>query len=92
MVLTDIKFEKNKIVFMLNGGPDLKHRFLRHIQLGTGGTDDADGAGRRESEPTGARLTLEFKGGVPSMTGFAGEGAARAADFVRREDADPGIY
>jgi len=30
------RFLANKIEFMINGGPDLKHRFLRHIQLGTG--------------------------------------------------------
>src|SRR5579859_4049375 len=39
VVLTDIKFDKSKIIFMINGGPDAKHRFLRHIQLGTGGMD-----------------------------------------------------
>ena len=31
VVLTDVKIEHSKIVFELNGGPDLKHRFLRHI-------------------------------------------------------------
>ena len=36
VVLTDIKFDHSKIVFDLNGGPDLKHRFLRHIQIGMG--------------------------------------------------------
>jgi len=68
VVLTDIKFDHNKIIFALNGGPDLKHRFLRHIQLGGGGAmnpvvqDDGQPA-------TGARLTLEFKGHVPELTG-----------------------
>ena len=68
VVLTDVKIEKNKIIFMLNGGPDAKHRFLRHIQLGTGPNmtpvmqDDGQ-------EPTGARLTLEFKGNIPALTG-----------------------
>lgn len=68
VVLTDIKFDRNKIVFQLNGGPDLKHRFLRHIELGTGDVMNPvvqdDG-----SEATGARLTLEFEGGVPELTG-----------------------
>jgi len=68
VVLTDIKFDKNKMVFMINGGPDLKHRFLRHIQLGTGTQMTPMVQGGDESEPMGARLTLEFKGGVPSMT------------------------
>jgi len=67
VVITDLKFEKNKITFMLNGGPDAKHRFLRHIQIGTGsGTTPVvqdDG-----QEPMGARLTLSFKSQVPVMT------------------------
>jgi hypothetical protein len=68
VVLTDVKFDHNKIIFALNGGPDLKHRFLRHVQLGGGGgmnpvvQDDGQQA-------TGARLTLEFKGHVPELTG-----------------------
>jgi hypothetical protein len=68
VVLTDVKFDRNKIVFELNGGPDLKHRFLRHIELGGGGSmnpvvqDDGQKA-------TGARLTLEFKGRIPELTG-----------------------
>src|SRR6202043_3344515 len=36
VVLTDVKIDKTKIIFDLNGGPDRKHRFLSHIQLGTG--------------------------------------------------------
>jgi len=68
VVLTDIKFDKNKMVFMINGGPDLKHRFLRHIQLGSGTQMTPMVQGGDENEPMGARLTLEFKGGVPSMT------------------------
>jgi hypothetical protein len=68
VVLTDIKFDKNKMVFMINGGPDLKHRFLRHIELGTGTQMTPMVQGGDENQPMGARLTLEFKGGVPSMT------------------------
>jgi hypothetical protein len=69
VVITDLKFERNKIFFMLNGGPDAKHRFLRHIQLGTGSQmspvvqDDGQ-------EGQGARLTLTFKDQqVPELTG-----------------------
>jgi hypothetical protein len=68
VVLTDIKFDKNKMVFMINGGPDLKHRFLRHIELGSGTQMTPMVQGGDESQPMGSRLTLEFKGGVPSMT------------------------
>jgi hypothetical protein len=68
VVLSDIKVERSKIVFQVNGGPDRKHRFLRHVEIGSGPmmspvvqTDDPD--------PTGARLTLAFKGEVPELTG-----------------------
>jgi len=68
LVLTDVKIEHEKIIFDLNGGPDPKHRFLRHIQIGTGAStapvvqDDGQ-------EPTGGRLTLDFKGHLPALTG-----------------------
>ncbi|HUN86213.1 MAG TPA: hypothetical protein VMU48_17670 [Terracidiphilus sp.] len=68
LVLTDVKIDKRNIVFQINGGPDLKHRFLRHIEIGTGPMtspvvqDTGDQA-------TGARLTLVFPHGVPDLTG-----------------------
>lgn len=68
LVITDVKIEHGKIILMLNGGPDLKHRFLRHIEIGSSSTmgpvvqDDGQQA-------TGARLTLEFKERMPEMTG-----------------------
>lgn len=68
VVITDLKFDGDKLILMLNGGPDAKHRFLRHIQLGTGEVmnpvvqDSGDAA-------TGARLTLAFKGHIPELTG-----------------------
>lgn len=80
VVITDVKIEGNRIVFMLNGGPDLKHRFLRHIEIGgMAGPDDGNdggvplavpdqaGAGRGQ-EGTGSRVTLTFKHQVPAIT------------------------
>jgi hypothetical protein len=68
LVITDVKFEKSKIIFMLNGGPDAKHRFLQHIQLGSGTTMTPVVQGDNQ-EPTGARLTLTFQNHVPQLTG-----------------------
>jgi hypothetical protein len=68
LVITDVKIEHGKITLMLNGGPDAKHRFLRHIEIGSSTTmgpvvqDDGQQAG-------GARLTLAFKDRIPEMTG-----------------------
>ncbi len=68
VVITDIKFERSRIILDFNGGPDFKHRFLRHIYLG----DEVyaqpviqdDG-----SVPTGSRITLVFSGRIPDLTG-----------------------
>lgn len=68
VVITDLKFDGNKLILMLNGGPDAKHRFLRHIQLGTGEVMNpvVQDSGQ---VPTGARVTLAFKGRIPELTG-----------------------
>jgi hypothetical protein len=68
LVVTDIKFEKSKIIFDLNGGPDFKHRILRHVQIGAGDPNYSNSVVPDEADPTGARLTLAFKGFVPDMT------------------------
>jgi hypothetical protein len=67
VVVTDIKIEKSKITFDFNGGPDFKHRFLRHVELG-GDPNYSTPVVQGEADPTGARLTLAFKGDVPEMT------------------------
>ncbi|HUB00010.1 MAG TPA: hypothetical protein VMA34_16875 [Terracidiphilus sp.] len=73
LVITNVNIDRSKIVFDLNGGPDPKHRFLRHVQIGMGGpyddpTMDQPIAGSANDVPTGARLTLAFPGRVPEMT------------------------
>jgi hypothetical protein len=68
VVLSDVKVERSKIVFQINGGPDRKHRFLSHVEIGTGpmmGPVVQD----NDPDPVGARLTLTFKGDVPDLTG-----------------------
>jgi hypothetical protein len=68
VVITDIRFDRNKIIFALNGGPDFKHRFLRHIEIG-GDPNYSNPVVPDEADPTGARLTLSFKDHVPDLTG-----------------------
>jgi len=68
LVLTDIKFDHSKMIFDLNGGPDPKHRILRHVQIGTGPVMNPVVQGD-DNEPMGARLTLAFNGHVPELTG-----------------------
>src|SRR5215469_10936505 len=68
LVITDLKFDHNKMIFMLNGGPDAKHRFLRHVQIGTGSVMSPGLPDDASNDPQGARLTLTFKDRIPEMT------------------------
>ena len=67
VVITDVRIEPKRIVFDFNGGPEKKHRILRHIAVGAGGAEMPlardDG-----STPVGARLALVFPERVPEMT------------------------
>jgi hypothetical protein len=68
VVITDIKVDHGKIVFQLNGGPDAKHRFLRHIEIGSGPSYTRPVV-QDAKDPEGARLTLDFGKQVPPLTG-----------------------
>ena len=69
LVLTDIKIDHSKISIELNGGPDLKHRLLRHVQIGADPNLTVPVVEGDDEERTGARLTLAFDGRVPELTG-----------------------
>ena len=63
IVLTAVTVKDDRIVFDLNGGPYLKHRFLRHIELNDIPIVPDDGA-----QVTGCRVTLLFEGGLPEVS------------------------
>ena len=63
IVLTAVTVKDDRIVFDLNGGPYLKHRFLRHIDLNDVPIVPDDGA-----QVTGCRVTLLFEGGLPGVS------------------------
>jgi hypothetical protein len=69
LVLTDVKIDKTKMVFDINGGPDAKHRFLRHVQVGGGPQMTPVVQDANDPDPVGARLTLTFKDHIPELTG-----------------------
>ncbi len=69
LVLTDIKIENNKMIFEINGGPDKKHRFMRHIQIGTGPVMNPVVQDGNDADPVGSRLTLDFKERIPELNG-----------------------
>ncbi|MGB6975764.1 MAG: hypothetical protein WBD67_13865, partial [Terracidiphilus sp.] len=68
VVVTDVKIERSRIVLQLNGGPDFKHRFLRHLEIG-GGSMMSPVVQDSEQNPQGARVTLAFRGAIPALHG-----------------------
>jgi hypothetical protein len=72
VVVTNIKIDRTRIILDFDGGPDAKHRFLRHLQIGMGpqmGDPDADPElMNQEGDPAGSRVTLVFANYVPVVT------------------------
>lgn len=68
VLITDVKIEHNRIIFDLNGGPDRRHKWLRHIEVGTS-SNTSPIVQDDPQDPVGSRLTLSFEGEVPEMTG-----------------------
>ena len=67
VMITLIKFKPDRLVIEVNGGPDHKHKYLRHVEIGAGGMGGP--VTRDDGEPVGSRLTLVFKDGVPDLSG-----------------------
>ena len=63
VVVTALLIKPDRIIVDLNGGPYAKHRFLSHVSFG-----DAPVAANVAEQPTGSRVTLLFKQGVPEIT------------------------
>lgn len=63
VVVTALDIKGDRIILDLNGGPYVKHRFLRHIQL-----NDNPVAPDYGEQATGSRVTLVFKGPVPEIS------------------------
>jgi hypothetical protein len=70
VTITDVKIHEDRIVLDLNGGPDHKHRYLRHISIGADPTYTTPIVRDDEQEPTGSRVTLVFHHTVPEVTGM----------------------
>ena len=69
VVVTDVKVEKDKIILDFNGGPDHKHKWLRHISVGTD-PYYTNPIVNDPNDPTGTRIELTFAHGVPDLTGM----------------------
>jgi hypothetical protein len=64
ILVTALEIKGDRIVIDLNGGPYLKHRFLRHVQINGGNVVNPG----TEDKATGARVTLVFEGGIPDLS------------------------
>jgi hypothetical protein len=65
--ITMIRFKPDRLIIDFNGGPDYKHKYLRHVEVGGGVMMGP--VTRAEEEPVGSRLTLVFEHGVPDLSG-----------------------
>jgi hypothetical protein len=63
VVITALTVKRDRIVLDVNGGPYVKHRFLRHIQF-----NDNPVVADYGEEATGSRVTLVFDGPVPDLS------------------------
>ena len=70
VVITDVKIEKNSIILEFNGGSEHKHKWLRHISIGTDPYNMNSVVHDDPNQPTGIRIELTFAHGVPDLTGM----------------------
>ncbi len=70
VVLTDIKIEKDRILLDFNGGPEHKHKWLRHISIGMDPNMTTPVVRDEQQAPSGTRIALIFQHDVPDMTGM----------------------
>lgn len=66
VAITALEFKGDRILIDFNGGPYVRHRFLRHIQVGVGDVQTADP--NLTETATGWRIALVFEGGIPEMS------------------------
>jgi len=66
--ITNVKFEGKTIVFDFNGGPERKHKFLRHLSIGGDPNYTAPVVQDDGVLPTGSRLTLVFDKFIPDVS------------------------
>jgi hypothetical protein len=63
VIITSLEIKPDRIILDLNGGPYLKHRFLRHVQI-----NDTPVAQTTDDRASGSRITLLFEGHVPEIS------------------------
>jgi hypothetical protein len=69
VVVTDIKIHEDRVVLDLNGGPEHKHKYLRHVSIGMDPNYTNPVVQDSGAPPTGSRITLQFHSHIPDMSG-----------------------
>ncbi|MFZ0272113.1 MAG: hypothetical protein WAL34_09730 [Acidobacteriaceae bacterium] len=88
VVVTDIRIHEKTIELDLNGGPEHKHKYLRHIAIGAGAAE-VPLAADNGAPPTGSRVTLLFEERVPDLNGEQLEGLLKPmVDFGVKSPAE----
>ena len=96
LVLTDVKIDsidRTGWFSISTGWPRCaKHRFMRHVQIGTGPEMSPVVQDSGDGEPMGSRLTLTFKDHVPELTGKQVEALLAPLISFEVKTPHPGIY
>jgi hypothetical protein len=70
VTVTDIKIDKDRLVLDFNGGPEHKHKWLRHVSVGMDPNATTPVVHDDPQAPTGSRVVLVFSHDVPDVTGI----------------------
>lgn len=70
VVVTDVRVEKDRVVLDFNGGPEHKHKFLRHLSVGMDPDYTTPVVRDDPQAPSGSRIVLIFPHDVPDVTGM----------------------
>jgi hypothetical protein len=70
VTITDVRIDKDRVLIDLNGGPEHKHKWLRHISVGMDPSMTSPVVADDQQTPSGSRIVLVFPHGVPDVTGM----------------------
>ncbi len=73
VVITDVRIEKDRIILDFNGGPEHKHKWLRHVSIGMDPNATTPVVRDEQQTPTGSRIVLIFPHAIPDVTGLQAE-------------------
>lgn len=70
VVVTDVRVEKERVILDFNGGPEHKHKWLRHVSVGMDPDMTTPVVRDDPQAPSGSRIVLVFPHDVPDLTGM----------------------